>query len=182
MALFFLGVMAVAAYAYTPSIKVGGKVYALTVQDSRPDADESSGQHRCRRGCPEARSRYRRVQRNHLRDEDVVAPRAAPSYLIRRYLCVCDGRRRGLGRSHRHSFLVFLAVATGYGDASWRYGIARGQHIYFGLAAVVTVGVFAVLCASNPWSSVPTRDTLKTTKSSVAAAGSAWRRSSSATF
>ncbi len=42
MALFFLGVMAVAAYAYTPSIKVGGKVYALTVQDSRPDADESS--------------------------------------------------------------------------------------------------------------------------------------------
>ena len=44
LALFFLGVMAVAAWAYTPYIKIGGKVYALTVQDSQRDSDENSDQ------------------------------------------------------------------------------------------------------------------------------------------
>ena len=43
------------------------------------------------------------------------------------------------------AFLIFLAVTTGYGDGSWDYGIARGQHVQFVLAAIITVGAFAVL-------------------------------------
>jgi hypothetical protein len=41
--------------------------------------------------------------------------------------------------------LAFLAVVLGFGDASWGYGIARGHRVQFAIAAVVTVGVFAVL-------------------------------------
>ncbi len=33
--------MVVIAYAYTPYIKIGGKIYALTVQDSRPDPGDT---------------------------------------------------------------------------------------------------------------------------------------------
>ena len=41
--------------------------------------------------------------------------------------------------------IVFLAVAMGYGDASWGYGIARGHRVQLVIAAIVTVGVFAAL-------------------------------------
>ena len=143
MALFLLGVMAVAAYAYTPYIKVGGKIYALTVQDSRPDADESSDK------------------------TDAAAPKLDPApdaysgiisatkmwWLLVPLLVISSGNTYAFATGEGEgwvaligvTFLVFLAIATGYGDASWGYGIARGQHIQFGVAAVVTAGVFAVL-------------------------------------
>ena len=37
-------------------------------------------------------------------------------------------------------FVVLLAIASGYGDASWGYRIARGQYLPFGLATVITAG------------------------------------------
>ncbi len=40
---------------------------------------------------------------------------------------------------------MFLAITTGYGDGSWNYGVARGQHLQFVLAAIITAGVFAAL-------------------------------------
>lgn len=145
MALFFLGVMAVAAYAYTPYIKVGGKIYALTVQDSGPDADESSDK----------------------ADTDAAASQLDPApdaysgiisatkmwWLLVPLLLISSGNTYAFARGEGEGwvaligiiFVVFLAVATGYGDASWGYGIARRQHIQFTVAAVITVGVFSVL-------------------------------------
>src|SRR5262245_54098544 len=42
IALGCLAIMTVVAYANTPYIKIRGKVYALTVQDSQPDPDDDS--------------------------------------------------------------------------------------------------------------------------------------------
>ena len=145
IALFYLGLMTFVAYAYTPYIKIAGKIYALTVQDSRPDADESSDK----------------------ADADAAAPRLDPApdaysgiisatkmwWLLVPLLVISSGNTYAFATGEGEgwvaligiAFLVFLAVATGYGDASWGYGIARGQHIQFGVAAVVTAGVFAVL-------------------------------------
>lgn len=35
----FLGAMTLAAWAYTPYVKIGGRIYALTVDNSQPDPD-----------------------------------------------------------------------------------------------------------------------------------------------
>ncbi|BBZ22358.1 hypothetical protein MHIB_07760 [Mycolicibacter hiberniae] len=43
------------------------------------------------------------------------------------------------------AFAAMLAVVTAYGDASWGYPIARGQYLQFGVNAVITVGIFALL-------------------------------------
>ena len=42
-------------------------------------------------------------------------------------------------------FVALLAVGAGYGDASWDYPIARGQHIQLGAATIITAGSFALL-------------------------------------
>jgi hypothetical protein len=145
IALFYFGLMTFVAYAYTPYIKIAGKVYALTVQDSTPDVDESSEK----------------------TDADAAAPKLDPApdaysgiisatkmwWLLVPLLVISSGNTYAFATGEGEgwvaligiAFLVFLAVATGYGDASWGYGIARGQHIQFGVAAVVTAGVFAVL-------------------------------------
>jgi hypothetical protein len=121
--------MTFVAYAYTPYIKVGGKIYALTVQDSRPDADEPSDK----------------------TDADAAAPKLDPApdaysgiisatkmwWLLVPLLVISSGNTYAFLTGEGEgwvaligiAFLVFLAVATGYGDASWGYGIARGRHI-----------------------------------------------------
>jgi hypothetical protein len=142
MALFFLGVMTVAAYAYTPYIKFGGKIYALTVQDSRPEPDETTEAATAdpeRDPAPDAYSG--------------LLTATKMWWLLIPLLVISSGNLYAFATGEGEAwvaligiaFLVFLAVATGFGDASWGYGIARGQHIQFGLAAIVTVGVFAVL-------------------------------------
>ena len=41
--------------------------------------------------------------------------------------------------------LVLVALGFGHQDASWGYRVARGQRLHFGIIAVVTAAVFAVL-------------------------------------
>lgn len=41
--------------------------------------------------------------------------------------------------------LVLIALGYGHQDASWGYGIARGQYVQFGIIAILTAGVFTVL-------------------------------------
>jgi hypothetical protein len=146
MALFFLGVMTVAAYAYTPYIKIGGKICALTVQDSRPDTDDRSVKTHAR---PAAGSEQDPAPDAY----SGIISAAKMWWLLIPLLVISSGNLFAFATGKGEAwvaligiaFLVFLAVATGYGDASWGYGIARGQHVQFGLAAIVTVGVFAVL-------------------------------------
>ncbi|WP_235009789.1 hypothetical protein [Mycobacterium sp. 3519A] len=146
IALFFVGVMIAAAYAYTPYIKIGGKVYALTVQDSRPAPDENSAE---RPGSA-------------LTDQDRdPAPDAYSGLLTATKMwwllilmmiistgniyAFASGKGEWWVAAMGLVFIVFLSIAMGFGDASWGYGIARGQRVQFVIAAIVTVGVFAAL-------------------------------------
>ena len=146
MGLFFLGLMVAAAYAYTPYIKISGKVYALTVQDSQPDPDENS-----------ARAPGTTVtEQAHDPAPDAYSGLLSATkmwWLLIPLLIISTGNIYAFAFSRGEwwvaviglAFIVFLAVAMGFGDASWEYGIARGHRVQFAIAAIVTVGVFAVL-------------------------------------
>ncbi len=54
------------------------------------------------------------------------------------------GGRQALVAAVMAGFLALLAIGTGYGDASWRYPIARGQGIQFGITSFLTAGSFAL--------------------------------------
>ncbi len=146
MGAFFLAVMAVVAYAYTPYIKIGGRIYALTVQDSRPDPDDNSAQAAAtaadERDYDPAPDAYSGL---------LTATKAW--WLLIMLLVISTGNIYAFASGEGEwwvaaigvVFIVFFSVTTGFGDASWGYGIARGQRVQFVAAAVVTVGVFAVL-------------------------------------
>jgi hypothetical protein len=146
IALFFLGVMIVAAYAYTPYIKIGRKVYALTVQDSEADSDENSDQ----------TTLTATATHEHDPAPDAYSGLLSATkmwWLLIPLLVISTGNVYAFASGRGEwwvagiglAFLLFLAVAMGYGDASWGYGIARGQHVQFVTAAIVTVGMFAAL-------------------------------------
>jgi hypothetical protein len=146
MALFFLGAMTVIAYAYTPYIKIGSKVYALTAQDSRPDPDENSDDTAATATAtpehdpaPDAYSGLLSATKMWWLLIPLLVISTGNVYAF------VSGRGEWWVAAIGLAFLVFLAVAMGFGDASWGYGIARGQHIQLVIAAVVTVGVFAAL-------------------------------------
>jgi len=142
MALFSLGAMIVIAYAYTPYIKLGGKIYALTVHDSRPDPDEAAAETTTGQQHDPAPDAYSGL---------LTAPKMwwvlVPLMLISagNTYAFAIGEGEGWVAAIGITFLVFLAIATGYGDASWGYSIARGQRLQFIILAIVTLGTFAVL-------------------------------------
>jgi hypothetical protein len=41
--------------------------------------------------------------------------------------------------------LVIMPLVIGYGDASWRYSVARGQRVQFAIIAVITLGLVTVV-------------------------------------
>jgi hypothetical protein len=146
MALFFLGAMTVIAYAYTPYIKIGSKVYALTVQDSRPDPDESS----------DDTAATATATPEHDPAPDAYSGLLSATkmwWLLIPLMIISTGNVYAFATGKGEwwvaaiglAFIVFLSLAMGFGDASWGYGIARGQHVQFVAAAVVTVGIFAAL-------------------------------------
>ncbi len=145
MGLFFMGAMIVAAYAYTPYIKIGGKVRALTVQDSQPDPDENA---------PQTTTAVSEGDRDPAPDAYSGLLSATKMWwLLVPLLIISTGNVYAFASGRGDwwvaaiglAFLVFLAVTMGFGDASWGYGIARGQRVQFVIAAIVTVGVFAAI-------------------------------------
>ncbi|BBY44185.1 hypothetical protein MCEL_24800 [Mycolicibacterium celeriflavum] len=140
-----LGVMTVIAYAYTPYIKLRGKVYAMTVQDSEPDPEHPTTEN----------PTYTRDAGRDAAPDSYSGLLSATKmwWMIVGLMIISSGNTiafvTGKGEwwvaAIGIAFLVFLAVTTGYGDASWGYGIARGQHIQFGIGTLITAGLFAVL-------------------------------------
>lgn len=139
VAAFFVGVMSVAAYAYTPYIKIGGKIRALAAQTPDPDdtsAESTTGQHD---PAPDAYSGM------------LTAPKMW--WILVLLMLISAGNTYAFATGDGEwwvaaigiAFLVFLAVATGIGDASWGYPIARGQRIQFVILVVVTLGTFTVI-------------------------------------
>jgi hypothetical protein len=144
--------MTMAAYAATPYIKIGGKIYALTVSDRQPDpqdaltaASEPDDQPDARKPDPQsdpAPDSYSGMLTATtmwwlLVVLAVIAAANAYAFLF------SDGKAAvaALGTG----FVALLAVGTGYADASWDYPIARGQHLQLGAATIITVGSFALL-------------------------------------
>lgn len=140
--LFFLGAMTVVAYAYTPYIKLGGKTRALTVQDSRPDPNvtpDTTSPASKRDPAPDAYTGIISAAKMWWLIVPLLIISAGNFYAF------VAGRGEGWVATIGLGFLVFLAVVTGYGDASWEYPVARGQRIQFATATVITAGTFAIL-------------------------------------
>lgn len=143
MALFSLAFMTANAYAYTPFIKIRGKVYAFYAQDSLPQPSPD--------GAPP------------LGSDDANYDPAPDSYgglvtakkhwwmaifaVIFFGCCIvisADDKRWWLAPAAA-AFLVVESLGFGYFDGSWRYSVARGQRLQFTILAVMTLGVFTVL-------------------------------------
>ena len=142
-----LAAMTIAAYAATPYIKIGGKIYALTLGDRQPDPDDSltvdGGQPQTAYPPTDpAPDSYNGTLTPATVWWALVVLAAIAAVNVGAFL-VSDGQAApaavGAG------FLALLAIAGGYGDASWGYRIARGQYLPFGLATVITAGSFAVV-------------------------------------
>lgn len=136
------------AYAYTPYIKIRGKIYAFHVEDSRPDPS-SNGAPVPGSGDPDydptrdaysglglttaakmwwlmvfliGGSAFNVVAYLHFREDPWILPLSA-------------------------AFIVFGGVGLGYfADGSWGYPIARGQCLQFLIISLVTLGMFTILC------------------------------------
>lgn len=142
LALLFVGALIVVAYCNTPYIKIGGKVYALTVQDTCPENDDNSPPAENDQDydpAPDAYSGLITASKTWW----LMLPLLVISSINVYHFIVGPGE--GWVAAIGIAMLLLLAVGAGYGDASWGYNIARGQYIQFGIAAVITAGAFAVV-------------------------------------
>ncbi|MGV0626919.1 hypothetical protein [Mycolicibacter minnesotensis] len=135
MGIFFPSAMALGAYVATPYIKIGGKIYSFTILD--PDPEDSTQQEidphpDSYSGLLTATTMWWCVV--------VLAVIASGNvyFAVFRHEDVWVGLLSG-------ALFVLVTAPTAYGDASWRYPIARGQYIQFAVASVITAGVFPLL-------------------------------------
>jgi hypothetical protein len=147
LSLFASGMTVFTAYAYTPYIKIRGKIYAFHIDDSRPDPspggtpppgsdaldydptpDAYSGMGLTTAGkmwwlmvFVMGGCAFNVVAYFHFREDPWILPLSA-------------------------AFIVVGGVGFGYfGDASWGYPIARGQRVQFVIISMATLGVFTIL-------------------------------------
>jgi len=169
LALIPLGAMTIGAWAYTPYLKIGGRIYALNVKDRRPDpgdepaldaAGPASDDQSDIEYDDDAADFGDKSSRHHASDS---AP-AAESYsgmltpatmwwVMVGLSVIAAGNIYAYFFSEGKApvalmmavFVSLLALATGYGDASWGYRIARGSYIPFSIASLITAGGFAAI-------------------------------------
>lgn len=136
---FVAGAMTVIAYAYTPYIKIGGKIRSLAVQT--PDPEDTPPESACEQHlpAPDAYSGVLTAAKMWWLLVLLMLISAANTYAF------ATGEGQWWVAAIGIAFLVFLAITAGYGDASWGYPIARGQRIQFIVLAVVTLGTFTAL-------------------------------------
>jgi hypothetical protein len=137
--LFFSG-MTVAAYVTSSYIKIGGKIYALTVADSQPDPED--GPSDTHAGVDPSADAY----------SGQLTP-AKMWWMIVVLAVIGGGNAFAALFSNGEAwvgvmsagFAALLAIGAGYTDGSWDYQPARRQYLQLGLASVVTAGGFALL-------------------------------------
>ncbi|MDI3315004.1 MAG: hypothetical protein QJR12_12275 [Mycobacterium sp.] len=146
LSLFVSGMTVFTAYAYTPHIKIRGKIYAFSVEDSQPDPS------------PDGVSPPRGGNRDYDPAPDAYAGLGLATAKKFWWLLVFIMAMCALGVAEYFHFraspwslasavgiIVLLAFGFGYAtDASWGYPIARGQYLQFVIISVVTFGVFTV--------------------------------------
>lgn len=140
---FVVGGLVMTAYFNTPYIKIGGKIYALTVADSQPDPDVEDGQRELGGGdydpAPDSYS-------------GVLTPAKmwwgmVPLALMTGWSVWASSA--GI-QPWRYAFmggglLFVMASVGGLGDASWGYSVARRQYLAFVLVGILTGGVFTLV-------------------------------------
>jgi hypothetical protein len=150
-----LATMTVMAYVSTPYIKIGCKIYALTLSDRQPDPDESStapDRQPPRDGAPPAKTTDAQADRAPDPYSGLLTP-ATMWWLVVGLAAIAAGNTYAFLFSDGQAapaavsaaFVALLAVGGGYGDGSWRYRIARGQYLPLVVASVISAGGFALL-------------------------------------
>jgi hypothetical protein len=124
IAAILLSAMIFGAYAFTPYIKIGKKIYALTVDDSRSDPDDQPPAQTADRNFYPAPNSY----------SGLLTPTKMWWVFIGLALMATTGVYEfAVGKGHGWAvvvgagLVVFCAAGAGYGDGSWGYRIARGQ-------------------------------------------------------
>lgn len=134
-------VMAVAAYVSTPYIKIRGKIYALTITDPDPEDEPATTDSTQQEIDPRPDSYSGLLTATTMWWALVVLTAIGAGNV---YFAATGKGEIWVGLMSG-TFSALLTVVTAYGDASWRYPIARGQYIQFGVASVITAGVFPLL-------------------------------------
>lgn len=135
--------MIVRAYFSTSYIKIRGKIYAFHVEDSRPDPSTDSmpppGSDEPDYGP--ARDAYSGLGLTTAKKMWwlMVFLVAFGVLGIAEYFHFRDSPWSAVSAG---AAVVTIATVLGYMDASWECPIARGQCLQFGLASIVTLGVF----------------------------------------
>ncbi len=154
IAVMLFATMTLIAYVSTPYIKIGGKIYALTIGDRQPDPEDSPT---VDDGAPhqhDAPAQLADPLIDSAPDSDngtlshvtvwwalvVIAGIAAVN--VGAFL-FSDGKAAPAAGGA--GFLALLTIITGYCDASWDYPIARGQYLQLAIASLITAGSFALL-------------------------------------
>jgi hypothetical protein len=144
-----LGILPVAAmvvmgYVATPYIKIGGKIYSLTVGARRPDPDD----------VRDAESVSANQGSGSTHDSYSGLLTAATMWWMLVVIAVISagnvyglvvGKGDAWAAVAAATLLALLAIGTGYGDASWCHRVARGQYVQFGVATALTAGGFALV-------------------------------------
>lgn len=143
MGILPVAAMVVMAYVSTPYLKLGGRVYALTPGTQRSGSEEA----------PAAEGDSHVQEADSTADSYGLLTPAAMWWTLVVVGVIAAGNVYGfaagkgsaLAAVAMAAFLVLLAVGTGYADASWRYRVARGQFVQFGLVSTITAGSFALV-------------------------------------
>lgn len=142
LALLAGGVMLLRAYFTTPYLKLGGKIYAFNVADSRPDPDR--GEKSSGNAVDRAPDSYGGMV-TATRSWWLLVPVAALTAVIIGGYVAGGSKPSSWLALVMVGVLLVLAVSRGHEDGSWGYPIARGQRLQFSIIAVITAGFFAVL-------------------------------------
>lgn len=136
---FLAGVMVVIAYAYTPYIKIRGRICSLGIQT--PDPEDVPRESASDQAHP-AQDAYGGTL-TAAKMWWILVPLMLIS-AVNTY-AFATGEGEWWVAAIGIVFLLFLAITSGYGDASWGYPIARGQRIQFIVLVVVTLGTFTLI-------------------------------------
>jgi hypothetical protein len=129
--------------AYPPwdYLKIGGRIYALTVRDRQPDLEDAPTLNDKQPVDPVSES-YSGLLTPATMWWVLVLMAALAAGNAYAYLFSDGGVAVAVAMA---AFLALLAVGAGYGDASWRHPSARRQYLQFGVATLITAGGFALV-------------------------------------
>lgn len=153
VALGMLGAMTAAAYGYTPYIKIRGKIFALNSVDSQPDPEDKRAEtsvdgedHIASDPAPDSYSGLLTARKMWW----VVAILMVIAAVNVR-IFIESGGTDWVSGIIGAAFLLFFSIVLGLGDASWGYGIARGQYPQFVIVSIITASTFAIIYLIAYW-------------------------------